>query len=186
MCSSPIKAPDPSAERLALRTPGSSDYEALASWVADASACVRWASPRLRFPFTAAELPELLAVPDAGSYCMSERDGKPLGFGQFWVVTAGAVHLGRIIVSPNERGRGLGKSLCELLIAEAVPATGATAVTLRVYLDNAPALAVYSSLGFCIVESESTDEVFFMRAEANPSVGRTTAAKPVSAAHVKP
>lgn len=148
-----------------LRLPLATDYDALAAWITDATACARWAGPVLRFPFAAAELPALLTVPGGSSYCLSQDDGKLLGFGQFWVLTAGAVHLGRIIIAPDERGRGRAKSLCSLLMAQAVRATGARAVTLRVYRDNPPALAVYRQLGFVDVETESTAEVLFMRCE---------------------
>jgi ribosomal protein S18 acetylase RimI-like enzyme len=147
---------------LALRTPTAADYEAIAPWIPDASACVRWAGPGLRFPFVAAELPELLAVPGAVSLCLSEGQGRPLGFGQFWIKTPGSVHLGRIIVSPHERGHGLGKVLCELLVAEAARRTGAQIVTLRASRDNSAALAVYTNLGFKVVESESTGEIVAM------------------------
>ena len=58
------------------------------------------------------------------------------------------VHLGRIIVSPAQRGRGKGRELCERLVARAVQATGAGAVTLRVYRDNETALGLYLRLGF--------------------------------------
>jgi ribosomal protein S18 acetylase RimI-like enzyme len=115
----------------------------------------------------AAELPQLLAMPGASSYCLREDVAKPLGFGQYWVETADSVHLGRIIVSPHERGRGLGKTLCQLLVTEAARRTGAARATLRVYKDNAAAIAIYSSLGFVVVERESMDDVFTMEAQTN-------------------
>ena len=80
------------------------------------------------------------------------------------------MHLGRIIVSPHERGRGYGKALCNLLIAEALSATNAERITLRVYRDNAPVFSIYSNLGFLVVESESNAEVFAMEARANDSL----------------
>jgi [ribosomal protein S18]-alanine N-acetyltransferase len=123
----------------------------------------------MRFPFTVAELPELLAVPGGSSHCIGEPDAGPLGFGQYRVPTAGVAHLSRIIVAPHARGRGIGKSLCTLLIAHAVAATAARAVTLRVYRDNAAAMAVYAGLGFACVDAESTDELSFMRVDIESS-----------------
>jgi ribosomal protein S18 acetylase RimI-like enzyme len=141
------------------------DYNTIASWIPDAAACLRWAGPRLAFPFSAAELPALLTVAGGESYCLSDGE-EPCGFGQHWVVTPGAVHLGRIILSPAARGKGLGRVLCRQLATKAVQSTGANTVTLRVYHDNTVALALYASLGFTPVEPESDEEVLFMKAEA--------------------
>ena len=145
-----------------LRTPQAIDFEAIASWVTNREACLSWAGPRLPFPFSAPDLPALLSVADGESLCLAEGSARPYGFGQFWVSTPGAVHLGRIIVAPTMRGRGFGRTLCRQLIAEAVLQTGARRITLRVYRDNLAAIALYLGLGFSAVESESTGEVFFM------------------------
>ena len=157
---------------LTLHQPRPSDYEALASWVPDAVACLRWAGPRILFPFPVSELPDLLVVPGGTSYFLAEGCGVPCGFGQHWVIVAGSVHLGRIIVSPAARGKGVGRALCELLIGEAVRCTGANAITLRVYRDNAVAVSLYSSLGFLPVEADSDKEAIFMRVGVNTSIER--------------
>ena len=149
--------------RLVLRSPVPSDYESIASWIPDAAACARWAGLRVPFPFVATELATLLAVTGGESCCLAEDDGLLVGFGQHWVVRDGVVHLGRIIVSPAQRGRGKGRELCERLVARAVQATGAGAVTLRVYRDNETALGLYLRLGFRPVVTESDEEVLLMR-----------------------
>ncbi len=150
-----------------LRTPQPVDYSAIASWIPDAKACIRWAGPLVPFPFTTAELETLLSVARGESYCLAKAGNAPYGFGQHFVVEQGLVHLGRIIVSPAARGKGLGRELCRQLIARAIQATGASAVTLRVYRDNPTALHLYSGLGFIPVELRSTEEVLFMELRAN-------------------
>ncbi|MDR5886620.1 GNAT family N-acetyltransferase [Vreelandella janggokensis] len=152
-----------------LRTPKQTDYDAIAAWVSDKKACSRWAGPSVPFPFAAANLPELLAVEGCSSYCLSDIDNHCIGFGQFWPGKQGAVHIGRIIVSPDARGKGAGRLLCEKLIAKAKQATGASTVTLRVYRDNHAARSLYSSLGFFVIDSESTDDLLLMSATANSS-----------------
>ena len=156
-----------------LRKPEPLDYEAIASWVPDAQSCFWWAGPRMKFPFTAAVLPSLLTFVGAQgqSYCLAEGTVSPLGFGQHWVVKPGAVHLARIIIAPSARGRGIGRLFFRLLAAQAIQATGAEEVTLRVYRQNAVALSLYSSLGFSTDQAESTEEILFMRAEAKPLGG---------------
>lgn len=147
-----------------LRKPEAADYITLASWVQDAASCLRWAGPKLRFPFVPAPLPELLAMPGASSLVLSHGSGgEALGFGQFWLREAGSVHLGRIILAPGVRGQGLGKTLCELLMAKAQRTTGADTFTLRVYRDNLAALAIYTALGFMAVPGLSDEKVLAMR-----------------------
>lgn len=148
-----------------LRPPVEPDYAEIVSWIPDAEAARRWAGPLLTFPFSAADLPAALAAPgcEASSYCLSDVDQRPLGFGQHWIFQPGAVHLGRIIVSPDARGRGVGRVLCEQLLTAAVQSSQAKAVTLRVYRDNAAAVALYASLGFCEVTAESSDQLLFMK-----------------------
>lgn len=156
-----------------LRLPEHTDYEAIATWIADAASCARWAGPNIKYPFSPAELQNMLEavneVAGGASYCLADAaisPGTPLGFAQHWVITPGAVHLGRIIISPLARGKELGRTFCRLLMAQAIEATGAGAVTLRVYRDNSPALALYARLGFSAVESASSADILFMRADA--------------------
>ena len=150
-----------------LRSAEIGDYNAIASWVDDADACARWAGPAVPFPFLAEELPEILSVTGSESYCLAGSDGECIGFGQFWTATEVAVHIGRIIISPSVRGSGAGRLLCEKLIDRAIQSTGSSVVTLRVYRSNLAALSLYSSLGFAMVDSESTSELLFMKAEAS-------------------
>lgn len=159
--------PTPSSHspRPSLRLPEAADYLALGGWVKDADTCLRWAGPRLKFPFAPARLPQLLAEPGANSFVMSHGPGPALGFCQFWVRDPGVAHLARIILAPEARGQGLGTTLCELLMAEAARSTGAGAFTLRVYRDNDAALAIYERLGFAVVPELSDERIFSMRKE---------------------
>ncbi|MFC5523380.1 GNAT family N-acetyltransferase [Polaromonas jejuensis] len=148
-----------------MRAPVAADYVTLASWIPDAASCLRWAGPKLSFPFTPAQLAEQLSssAPNAHSIVMSLGHGEALGFAQFWVRQAGTVHLGRIIVAPTARGQGLGLALCRLLMAEASRSRPVQAFTLRVYRDNPAALDIYTGLGFAVVPGLSDDKVLAMR-----------------------
>jgi len=158
---------EPQSTSPGLRLPEAADYLALGSWVRDPDTCLRWAGPKLKYPFKPAQLPRLLAEPGANSRVMSRGPAAPaLGFGQFWVRDPGVAHLARIILASTARGQGLGTTLCELLMAEAARVTAATAFTLRVYRDNDPALAIYERLGFSVVPDLSDERVFAMRKQA--------------------
>lgn len=146
-----------------LRPPQAADFAALTNWVPDLAACQRWAGPRLPFPFTAAEVED---IPGVCSCVLADGTGPALGFAQYWVHTPGAVHLGRVMIAPQARGQGWGKVLLQQLIRQALAATGASSVTLRVYRDNPSALKLYAGLGFQPEEAQSNDEMLFMRLTA--------------------
>ncbi|MDE2430227.1 MAG: GNAT family N-acetyltransferase [Burkholderiales bacterium] len=145
-----------------LRTPLAADYVCLAAWISDADACARWAGPQLPYPFAASELAQLLEKPDSASRVLMLDDETPAGFGQYWRRDAQRVHLGRIIVHPQQRGRGVARQLCRLLMQEGRAAFAADILSLRVYRDNLAALKTYVGLGFVPVESESSAEVLAM------------------------
>jgi ribosomal-protein-alanine N-acetyltransferase len=157
-----------------LTAPTASDYLELASWIADAGQARRWAGPNLPYPFTADALEALLALPgiNVSSFSLVDAQGCLCGFGQFWqplpaAVSASAaiensVHLGRIIISPHQRGRGLGRALMEQLITKAIEATAASAITLRVYRSNVAAATLYRQFGFVAVDALSNEELLFM------------------------
>jgi ribosomal protein S18 acetylase RimI-like enzyme len=148
---------------IVLRAPVATDYDAIASWIPNAKACLHWAGPRIQLPFTGAQLKERLAVPDTESFTLTDGSPVTLGFGQLWLRDGDAARLMRLIVAPPLRGLGVGRELCRLLILHAAEVIGAPAVTLAVYRDNAPALGLYESLGFEPVISRSTPESLIMR-----------------------
>jgi ribosomal-protein-alanine N-acetyltransferase len=149
-----------------LRTPELADYQAMTTWIPDTEACARWAGPLVPFPFSAETLPVLLSMPSGYSCSLIDPANQCIGFGQHWMTEPGNVHLGRIIVAPTMRGRGVGRILCELLIKQAWQTTGTSTITLKVYRDNQIALSLYSSLGFMLVERESNADILFMRRTA--------------------
>ena len=89
---------------------------------------------------------------DAGDFLLAERDGQMVGFNWLKRVPEappdrpeGEIYI--IGVGDSERGRGLGRALA-LLGLHHLRAEGMKTCTLFVEADNAPALALYRSLGF--------------------------------------
>lgn len=166
---------------VSIRLPVAADYLVIASWIADAAACARWAGPQLAYPFDPAQLPQLLQVAPGASYVLCQEDAEILGFGQYRLREPGVAHLCRIAIAPQARGRGLGKQLCSLLLEEAVRSHGVGAASLRVYRDNPAARAIYAGLGFVEVEAESTAEVLWIQAQ----ISRAGPAPPPAAGAAK-
>ena len=81
-------------------------------------------------------------------YIVLEQEGIIKGFAGFWLI-AGEAQVTRVAVAKDERGKGLGKILTEVLIAAAWQ-EGADAVTLEVRKSNIAAQTVYTQTGFTI------------------------------------
>lgn len=146
-----------------LRPAEEIDYIALSTWIQSEQECIRWAGPRVRFPFDPAQLAAQLITPLGGaSDVLSDASGKCLGFGQYWQNTPDAVHLGRILESPAHRGQGLGRLLCEQLLAIGRKSFGVTKATLRVYKDNHAAIHLYRTIGFDPAPEHSTELLMWM------------------------
>lgn len=79
-------------------------------------------------------------------YAAAEAGGKTVGYGGMRGA-AGEFYIDNIAVSPEYRRRGIGRALTAYLIAAAKKA-GSEFISLEVRPSNAPAIALYESLGF--------------------------------------
>ncbi|AVO30151.1 GNAT family N-acetyltransferase [Stenotrophomonas maltophilia] len=140
-----------------------SHYATIADWPDSAEATQRWAGPGAPFPLPPERFAQVLELGLRPGWALLDGQGQCLGFGQYWMTDAGTAHLGRIIVSPLARGRGLGRLLMQALSAQAMHEAGVQRLTLRVYRDNAAAVALYRDLGFQQVDASSTPELLFMQ-----------------------
>ncbi|HHA2973244.1 TPA: GNAT family N-acetyltransferase [Stenotrophomonas maltophilia] len=140
-----------------------SHYATIADWLDSAAATQRWAGPGVPFPLPPEGFAQVLELGSRPGWALLDELGRCLGFGQYWITDAGTAHLGRIIVSPLARGRGLGRLLMQAMSAQAMREDGIERLTLRVYRDNTAALALYRDLGFQQVEASSTPELLLMQ-----------------------
>lgn len=143
---------------LSLHPIQATQIELIANW----AIAEGWPGRDKQVKLNTAEFSELLNLPGHFSFCMSEFNKPPVGFGQVWVSSVGVVSLVRVIVDPSIRGRGLGKQLCALLLNEALKLSASGFVKLRVSRSNTAAVAAYSSLGFRVLEAESNQDVCAM------------------------
>lgn len=128
-------------------------YEAVASWLPDQRAVVQWGGSHVHHPLDAAQFDIMLAEgqgsrPARRSW-MAEAEGRLVGHGQVafeW--QDGNARLGRILVAPQERGRGWAKPMLRALIDHAFDQTAIERVELNVYTFNTGAIEIYKALGF--------------------------------------
>ncbi|WP_082625149.1 GNAT family N-acetyltransferase [Paraburkholderia caribensis] len=145
-----------------IRRTVAADYPEICSWITDAAVCRQWAGPAIAFPLQCDLMATELVKEGQRSFSLVEGGGVA-GFGQFWVIEPGAVHIGRVIVSPRRRSRGIGRYLVQALVTEGMTSTGASRATLRVARGNDHAEALYASMGFEAVPERSTPDVLFMQ-----------------------
>ncbi|KPI34062.1 GCN5-related N-acetyltransferase [Actinobacteria bacterium OV450] len=75
-------------------------------------------------------------------------------------VSVRGTRLGRVLIAPGARGRGLGETLLTLAVARAFDELGLTSLDLGVYTHNTAAVRLYEKLGFRAVQVlEDVEEV---------------------------
>jgi ribosomal-protein-alanine N-acetyltransferase len=112
-------------------------------------------------PFDAAAAAERAAYRGKDVYCAAVAGGRVLGYAMLrgWDEGYDEPSLG-IAVHPEARSTGLARALMLYLHAEA-RRRGARRIRLKVYPGNAPALALYRSLGYEVAGEERGQLVAF-------------------------
>lgn len=123
------------------------DLMLLMSWFPNRQSCQDWGGPQFRFPFTKDSFIADTAWRDYPSYALKDNNQHLVGFGQFYQ-RAGRCHLARLVIAPEQRGRGLGKVLVKALMAEGCKQLQLSGCSLFVLTHNQAAKACYLGLGF--------------------------------------
>lgn len=142
-----------------LRPASPEDLNIVLHWVGSADLLKLWGGPALSFPPMPEATWSAIEAGPENSFSLVGPSGQLAGFGQA-LPRESSVHLARIIVSPSLRGQGVGRILCEKLIRSVVIRDSSCEITLKVYLNNTPALALYRSLGFVpMPDSQDVDSI---------------------------
>ncbi|MEV7726711.1 GNAT family protein [Streptomyces sp. NPDC087917] len=137
------------APALALRPFLPRDQAPLRSWITSETELVNWAGTAFTWPLDDTQLTAYAAEPDRATWTALTPDGPqgphghPLGH-----VSLYAGRLGRVLISPAARGRGLGGRLVSLALDHAFDTLGLPSVGLGVWAHNTAALRLYENLGF--------------------------------------
>ncbi len=139
------------------------DYESISTWIDNERTHALWCANLLPYPMTRKSFHELLeknAVDWTDSaYVATENDGQTAGFFCYSVNTADNTgFLKFVIVDKTKRGKGYGKAMLNLALQYAFLITGAKAVQLNVFNENASAKQCYGKLGF--IERTIDKDVF--------------------------
>ncbi|WP_346838449.1 GNAT family N-acetyltransferase [Microbulbifer sp. SAOS-129_SWC] len=119
----------------------------LMSWIGSRVQGQQWGGPTFRYPFDAETFAEDTRWRELPSFALQGAGGQLLAFGQYYERLQ-RCHLGRLIVAPEQRGRGWGSALITQLVARGCAELGVSECSLFVLKDNAPARALYRRLGF--------------------------------------
>lgn len=144
------------------------DYKYLSKWIGDERTHALWCANLLPYPMTRKSFHDLLKKDSTdwtgSAYTATEDDGQPTGFFCYSVNTEDNVgFLKFIIVDGTKRGQGYGKEMLRLALRYAFEITGAKAVQLNVFHENALAKHCYEKAGF--VQRKMDKNVFSYKDE---------------------
>ncbi len=130
-----------------IRPANEQDLSELAGWFLTETEARNWGGPSIHFPLSLEQLKIDIEWDVADSYALIDESGNLLGFAQAFN-KFGYKHLGRIVISPEMRGKKMGYKLMAALLNS----TGIDGVSfsLFVYQHNIPAKNLYENLGFVV------------------------------------
>lgn len=134
------------------------EISVLMNWFPSQDAVRNWGGPAFTFPYTRESFIEDIRWSRVRSFSLQDATGLLVAFGQLYE-RSGRIHLSRLAVRPGLRGRGFGKRLIGLLLAEGRRLYGDQDFSLFVRRNNEHAQQCYTSLGF--VFSDYPDDMPF-------------------------
>ena len=127
--------------------------EEVASWPLSEDEARVWGGQGTPWPVHASVVRSWHEEPDVQPWLLPEAMA-PMAYGEIWIdPEESEVELGRLIVRPDARGRGVGRLLVTSLLRQAAGTALPTAFV-RVAPDSAAALACYRHAGFVRVWDE--------------------------------
>jgi len=138
----------PGALGYVLRPAIQRELQTVLTWIETPEQLKLWAGSALSFPPETERTWREIEAREDNSFVLADTVGQLVGFGQTLSRAVNVIHLGRIIVSPLCRGKGLGRLLCEQLIQVANEHSRPDQITLNVYRNNDAAFSLYIAMGF--------------------------------------
>lgn len=130
-----------------LITASSEHMRHIKSWFGSFDEIYAWGGPRMVYPISEPAFLSLLQAPELSSYVLLDNNAQVLAFGQHYLRLQ-RHHLGRLVVNPIHRGKGLGQVLVKQLLDIAIGLHTSESASLFVFKDNLAAYHCYQKLGF--------------------------------------
>ena len=126
-------------------------YAALISWIDSEEMLMQFGGPLFSYPLTNAQLDVSLSDPQRMAFCITLIDtGEVIGHAEIYFSEQSA-KLARILIGdPEQRGKGLGQRVMQLLLDRAFGRPEIEVVELNVFDFNTGAIKCYEKVGFVI------------------------------------
>ncbi|MDE6849625.1 MAG: GNAT family N-acetyltransferase, partial [Ruminococcus sp.] len=117
------------------------DFDEIKNWISDEKTHAMWCANRIKYPIEKENFEEVMleAAIKSGDipYVATTDDGKVVGFFCYSVnLSSNEGMLKFVMVTPEQRGKGLGKAMLQLAIEYAFNITKAESVQLNVFSEN--------------------------------------------------
>lgn len=129
-----------------------SDFDLLTQWIPDADALFQFSGPGWHFPLTREQMYAYQAKKHISGlrqfYVGYHEQGLSYAFGEIINGDAHSPRLGRILLDPAQRGKGLGEQFMRDLVNECIQRIQPPHIYLFVLDGNTNAIRCYEKIGF--------------------------------------
>jgi len=120
-------------------------------WFANEAELKQWAGPGIRYPFDLSSFTADLKITPNNAFSLISDTGELFGFGQYYQ-RLDKCHLGRLVVNPKFRGKGVIAELIKQISEQGTKALNVTACSLFVLSHNQSAVKAYQKVGFLFAD----------------------------------
>ena len=133
--------------QMQLVTPTTEHLKQMMTWFSTQQQVFQWAGPSFRYPYDISTFTEDLSLQRLASFALVSDTQELLGFGQYYQ-RLDKCHLGRLVVNPIWRAKGISKTLIELVNDCGLKQLRLQQSSLFVLKGNQAAINSYLKLGF--------------------------------------
>jgi ribosomal protein S18 acetylase RimI-like enzyme len=117
------------------------------SWFSNKQDLENWSGPNFRYPFNLSSFTFDLKLNTLNSFALVSNESEFLAFGQYYL-RLGKCHLGRLIVNPKCRGKGIALELMRQICVLGINELEVEECSLFVLTHNESAIKAYEKFGF--------------------------------------
>jgi len=128
-----------------------SHIQEMMNWFSSEKDLTDWSGPNFRYPYDLPSFTEDLKLSSLRSFSLVSNKAEFLAFGQYYQ-RLDKCHLGRLIVNPEFRGKGIAAELMRQLCQQGINELNVTACSLFVLAHNEYAIQAYKKFGFSFAD----------------------------------